>query len=48
VEDSNGDDAEELPHRMSHQRESPSGLSYKFGHAATRATMRRYVGRKAF
>jgi hypothetical protein len=47
VEDSSGDDAEELPHRMSQQRERPSGLSYKLRHAATRATVRRYVGRKA-
>jgi hypothetical protein len=48
VEDNDGDDAEELPHRMSQQqRERPSGLSYKLRHAATRATVRRYVGRKA-
>jgi hypothetical protein len=45
VEDSNGDDAEELPRRRS--RERPSGLSYKLRHAATRAAVRRYVGRKA-
>ena len=47
VEDSSGDDAEELPHRRSQQqRERPSGLSYKLRHAANRATMRRYVRRK--
>jgi hypothetical protein len=37
VEDSCGDDAEELPHRRSQQRERPSRLSYKLRHAATRA-----------
>jgi hypothetical protein len=47
VEDSNGDSAEELPYRRSQQRERPSGLSYKLRHAATRATVRRYVGRRA-
>jgi hypothetical protein len=48
VEDSSGDDADELPHRRSQQRERLSGLSYKFPHAATRAIVRRYVlGRKA-
>jgi hypothetical protein len=46
VEDSNGDDAGELPHRMSQHRERPRGLSYRLRHAATRATVRRYVRRK--
>jgi hypothetical protein len=37
-ENSGGDDAEELSHRSSQQRERPSGLAYMFRHAATRAT----------
>jgi hypothetical protein len=47
VDDSSGDDAEEVLHRRLQQRERPSGLSYKLRHAATRATMRRYVKREA-
>jgi TolA-binding protein len=47
VEDNSGDDAEELPHRRLYQRGRPSGLSYYLRHAATRATMRRYLKRKA-
>jgi hypothetical protein len=37
------DDAEETLK----QRERPSGLAYKLRHAAARATVRRYIGRKA-
>ena len=51
VEDSgNSDDAEAEPHRRRrshHQRQRPSGLSYKLRDTASRATVQRYIGRKA-
>jgi hypothetical protein len=51
VEDSgSSDDAEAEPHRRRrshHQRQRSSGLSYKLRDAASRATVQRYIGRKA-
>jgi hypothetical protein len=38
------DDAEETLH----ERELPSGLAYNLRHAATRETVRKYIGRKAY